>query len=375
MEKDAHHMRLTLKLAKQGLGRVSPNPVVGAILVKDGFIVGKGYHQKVGTPHAEINALREAGPEATGSTLYVNLEPCVHFGRTPPCVNTIIQSGVKRVVVGMIDPNPLVSGKGIQELRKSGLEITEGILAEEACKLNEFFIKYITKKIPFVTLKGAMSLDGKLATSTGESRWISGEKSRKLVHKLRNQYDAVLVGISTIIKDDPLLTTRNIKNGRDPIRVIVDSNLRIPLDSKIIKIVHKSKAPTIVATTKFAPPSKIKTLESLGVEVCKVDDRNRRVNLHALLNYLGERNIISLLIEGGPTLNEGALREGIVDKVMVFINPRIIGGEKAPTLVGGEGIKDLYQTHSLSSVTYKKIGEDLLVEGYLNKEELCSQAL
>lgn len=374
MPNDAYYMKLALEFAKKGLGRVSPNPAVGAILVKEGQIVGKGYHQKAGTPHAEINAIRDADIRAKESTLYVNLEPCTHYGKTPPCVNSIIRAGIKRVVIGMIDPNPLVAGKGVQILQDSGIEVIYGVMENESKKLNEFFCKFIQSKIPFVTLKGAISLDGKVATKTGESRWITSEKSRNLVHKLRNIYDAVIVGVGTVIKDDPLLTTRGIKNSRNPIRIIVDSRLSIPLNSKIVESAKNMNIPTIIYTTSLALSSKIKELSSYGLEVVITEEKDEKVNLSSLLKNLGEREISSLLLEGGPTLNDAFLQEDLIDKVLIFINPSFLGGKDTPSLIGGFGIAKLEQRYQLERVNYRKIGDDLLVEGYIKRRKLCSQA-
>jgi len=289
---DERWMKRALHLAEKGKGRTSPNPMVGAILVKGGKMVGEGYHAKAGEAHAEIVALQQAGEEAEGAILYLNLEPCTHYGKTPPCVPQVIEAGVKRVVIGMEDPNPLVKGKGIEILRKAGLDVEVGILEKECRRLNEAFCKYILKKEPFVVLKVAATLDGKMATRNGDSKWISGEASRRFVHKLRDQVDGVLVGIGTVLKDNPMLTAR-IRGGRDPYRIVLDSRLKIPEEAKVI---GTSPSKAIIASTELAPKDKIEKLEKRGVQILILDSKEGRVNLKSCLSKLGEMGMMNLLV-------------------------------------------------------------------------------
>ncbi len=360
---DERFMRMALRLAAKARGRTSPNPMVGAVVVKNGKVIGQGYHRKAGEPHAEALALKRAGSAAKGATLYVTLEPCSHTGkRTPPCTPLVIQSGVKRVVVAMIDPNPRVSGGGVKALRFAGIRVETGLLEDEAKKLNETFIKHITTGTPFVTLKIAQTLDGKIATASGESKWITGEEAREEGHKLRDANDAILVGINTVLKDDPSLTTR-IPNGRDPVRVIVDSRLRIPLNAKVLT--QRSEAKTIIATLANAPKSRIKKLQQLGAEVLIARSSRGRVDLKDLMKKLGDRGIMSLLVEGGAEVNASALKAGIVDKVVFFIAPMLMTGRDALPSIGGSSPEKLKHAMQLRDVTVKHVGRDLMVEGYL----------
>jgi len=364
VETDRNWMRRALDLAVRARGRTSPNPMVGAVIVTDGQVVGEGFHAYAGSDHAEVAALREAGPAAAEGTLYVSLEPCCHQGRTPPCVDQILGAGIRRVVAAGEDPNPSVSGRGFASLREAGVRVEVGLLGEEAARLNEAFFKYIRTGVPFVTLKVAASLDGKIATRTGESRWITGESARRRVHQLRNEVDAVLVGIGTVLRDDPLLTTRlGIADQRDPIRVIVDNLARLPLRAKVVN--RASTAPTILAVSQMAPRTKLEALEREGVQVIVVENSPRRVSLERLLEVLGKRGILSVMIEGGAEINASALREGIADKVLVFLAPILIGGKSTPTAVGGEGIESLAQALRLRDVRIERFDGDILVEGYL----------
>lgn len=357
-------MSRALKIAERGKGCVSPNPLVGAVIVKKARVVGKGYHAKAGLPHAEIIALRGAGGEAKGSTLYVNLEPCSHFGRTPPCVNEIIKAGIGKVVAAMKDPNPLNHGRGISRLRSAGIEVIVGVLKDRAEKLNESFSKFIIGREPFVVMKIAASLDGKIATRKGKSKWITGKEARQYVQKLRREADAVLVGINTVLKDDPRLTVRSSgQTGivrKQAFRVIVDSRARIPLKAKVLKVPVK----TVVAVTRYADKIKIRALENRGVTVLTVGSRKGRVDLVKLIKELGKLNVVNLLIEGGGEINASAFASRLVDKVIFFLAPRIIGGREAPTAVGGEGIGEIIRAVSLRDLTVRKVGEDLMVEGY-----------
>ncbi len=362
---DKYYMQIALNLAQRARGRTSPNPMVGALVVKNNKVIGQGYHAKAGTPHAEIHALNEAGKDAPGATLYVTLEPCCHQGRTEPCTKAILNSGVERVVVAMVDPNPLVKGKGIKCLKEGGLKVTVGVLEKEARCLNEAFIKYITTKMPFVILKTAMSLDGKIATRTGESKWITGPEARNYSHQLRNCYDAILVGVNTILRDNPALTTR-LPEGetKNPVRIVVDSQARTPLEAQVVT--NAKETPTLIAVTNAAPADKINQLEKMGVEILPVNTNNNgRVDLKALMLELGRREITSVLIEGGGEVHSSALKAGIVDKMGWFIAPLIIGGQGAPGPVGGEGVASLKEAISLGQITVKKCGQDIYVEGYL----------
>jgi diaminohydroxyphosphoribosylaminopyrimidine deaminase/5-amino-6-(5-phosphoribosylamino)uracil reductase len=357
-------MKRVLRLAEKGRGRTSPNPMVGAVLTKNGDVVGEGYHARAGEDHAEIIALRQAGEAAKGSTLYLNIEPCAHYGRTPPCAPAVIGAKVKRVVIGMEDPNPLVRGRGLISLKRAGLDVEMGILEKECQKLNEFYCKYILKKEPFVILKVAATLDGKIATRNGDSKWISGEASRRLVHRLRNQVDGVLVGIGTVLKDDPMLTAR-VRGGKNPYRIILDSRLRIPEEAKVIGI---SPSKTIIATTEAAPKDKIESLEKKNVQVLVLDSKEGRINLKSCLSRLGEMEIMSLLVEGGSQINGSFLDEGLIDKFLLFLSPKLMGDCQAIGIFGGKGVENLEKATVLKEFRTKRIGEDIFIEGYFDKK-------
>jgi diaminohydroxyphosphoribosylaminopyrimidine deaminase/5-amino-6-(5-phosphoribosylamino)uracil reductase len=361
---DEQWMKRALRLAKAGRGRTSPNPVVGAVLVKRGKVVGEGYHARIGEAHAEMIALRQAGENAREAILYLNLEPCTHYGRTPPCVPQVIKAGLRRAVIGMEDPNPLVNGKGIEALRKSGLDVKVGVLEKECRKINEAFCKYILKKEPFVVLKVAATLDGKIATRNGDSKWISGEASRRLVHKLRDQFDGVLVGIGTVLRDDPLLTTR-LEGGREPYRIILDSRLKIPEEAKVFE---HSPSEVILATTGSAPRDKIERLEKRGARVLIVDSREGRVNLRSCLSKLGEIGVMSLLVEGGSQVNGSFLDQGLIDKFLLFLSPKLMGDPQAVGIFGGRGVSNLKETVAVKEIKTRRIGEDIFVEGYFEWE-------
>ncbi|WAC07890.1 MAG: bifunctional diaminohydroxyphosphoribosylaminopyrimidine deaminase/5-amino-6-(5-phosphoribosylamino)uracil reductase RibD [Thermodesulfobacteriota bacterium] len=360
------YMWLAIQLALKAQGQTSPNPLVGALIVKNATIVGRGFHSQAGTPHAEINALREAGNKAQGAELYLNLEPCSHFGRTPPCVDAIIQKKIMKVFVGMVDPNPLVRGKGIRRLKEAGIKVAIGILEKECRKLNEVFIKYITTKRPFVILKAAASLDGRVAAESGDSQWITNEKSREYVHRLRGAVDAVLVGIGTVKKDDPLLTCR-LKNRKekDPIRIVVDSTLSISPKAKVLNL--NSQALTIIATTPKASIKKRALLEKKGARVLVIPSQDR-VDLRLLMETLGKEEITSVLIEGGSEINTSALQSGIVDKVLFFYAPKIIGGQKSPLMVAGKGIARVKDALVLHNITTQRFGDDVMIEGYIKQD-------
>ena len=363
MEPEERYMWSALDLARQGRGKTSPNPMVGAVLVKDGEVLGTGFHEKAGGLHAEIVALQEAGEKARGATLYTNLEPCSHQGRTPPCVDAIIQSGIKKVVVAMTDPNPLVSGAGIRKLREAGIKVRTGILEEKARRLNEVFLKYITTKTPFLVVKMAMTLDGKIASRSGKSRWITGQKARKFVHKLRSTSDGIIIGINTLLKDDPLLNVRlNDEKNRNPARIIVDSTGRLPLESRIVKTAAEIK--TILATTELAPVNKLKALESKDVEVIILPSKNGHVDLQEMMRVLGEKEISILMAEGGGTLNYSLLSENLIDKIYFFVAPLLIGGKDAPTSLEGEGVAELVDAWRVENIEMKQLDQDLLIIGY-----------
>ncbi len=366
-------MQKALDLAARGKGRTSPNPMVGAVIVRGNKVIAEGYHRKAGTPHAEVIALKKAGPGTKGATLYVNLEPCCHIEkRTPPCTKAIIKSGIKKVIVAMIDPNPKVSGKGLKELRRAGIITGTGILKEKAQKLNEIFIKYISKKEPFVILKIAQSLDGKIATAGGESKWITGPKARARVHKLRNEVDAVLVGIGTVKKDNPSLDCR-IRGGKNPYRIIVDSRLQISLNAKVLK---HNDGRTIIAAREKADKQKTASLVKKGCKVLIIKTEAgkagetlcgdpQRVDLKSLMKELGKLDITSVMIEGGSSISASALSSKIVDKVMFFTAPKIIGGVDAVPSVGGKSPALLMNAIKLKDIQATAFGEDILLEGYI----------
>ena len=343
-------MKKALKLAKLGVGKVNPNPLVGAVIVKNDKVIGQGFHKGYGGPHAEVVAIESLSESAEGATMYVTLEPCNHFGKTPPCTHRIIKEGIKRVFVSCLDPNPLVSGKGVEYLKNHGVDVQVGLLQAESNKINEVFMKYIVNKIPFVHLKLAMSLDGKIATTTGESKWISSEESRNEVHKLRNKYSGIMVGVNTVISDNPSLTAR-IENGKNPVRVICDSKLKTPLHSTVLD----GNVETIIACV----------VDGSLPNTTSVKTKGSRVNLKELVTELGNRGIDSILLEGGSELTFSALEEGIVDKVTVYIAPKIIGGKNSPTPVGGEGVSSIEKALNLCKVSSRVVGSDIVIEGYV----------
>ncbi|OIO33004.1 MAG: riboflavin biosynthesis protein RibD [Candidatus Omnitrophica bacterium CG1_02_40_15] len=367
MKRHEFFMRKVLELAEKGKGTTSPNPMVGALVVKNGKIIVSAYHRRPGGLHAEAIALKRAGQKAKGATLYVNLEPCAHLGRTPPCSKAIIKSGIKEVYCSMIDPNPLNNGKGKKELEKNGVNVRVGILAEEAAKLNEVFIKYVTKKMPFVTIKVAESLDGKIATRTMDSKWISSEASRDYSHSLRSEMDAVLVGVNTIMRDNPILTSRRNKS---PIKIVLDSNLRVSENANIFS--KKSPALNIVAILKksLKAPHILKKVERFnkrGILIVACPGKNNRIDLEWLLKELAELEISRLLVEGGGDTIAGFLEQGFVDRVLFFIAPKIIGGRNAVTSVEGRGVGKVSYAIKLKNVKVEMIGgEDILISGKPN---------
>ncbi|MBI3087453.1 MAG: bifunctional diaminohydroxyphosphoribosylaminopyrimidine deaminase/5-amino-6-(5-phosphoribosylamino)uracil reductase RibD [Candidatus Omnitrophica bacterium] len=354
-------MRLALWLARQANGDTSPNPMVGAVIVKADRVVGQGAHRRAGLPHAEVEALQQAGEHARGATLFVNLEPCAHTGRTPPCCEAIIGAGLKRVVIAMEDPNPLTNGRGIERLRRAGVEVVTGLLEEEAQHLNAPFTKYITQRMPWTVVKVAQSLDGKIATSTGRSRWISSVSTRRMAHRLRREADAVIVGVNTVLRDNPRLTARDAvrppRPGR-PIRVIVDSRLRTPLSSRCLSRV--SSTPTVIATTERSA-RKRRPYVTRGVEVLVFPARRGRVPMRRLLRELAKRHeAMSVLIEGGGEVIAGALEERLADRLVWCIAPILIGGRTSPSSVGGEGIAQLSRAIRADEISLRRLGPDVV---------------
>ncbi len=361
------YMERALALAEKGIGYTNPNPLVGAVIVKDGKIIGEGYHELFGGPHAEINAFRNASGDVGGADLYVTLEPCSHYGKTPPCAEAIVKKGIKKVIIALKDPNPRVCGRGIKLLRENGIEVITGVLEEESRRLNEIFIKYIITKLPFCLLKTAMTLDGKTAAATGDSKWITNEESRQYVHELRHRYAAIMTGVGTVLQDDPYLNTRlKYTTGRDPVRVIVDSSARIPVTAKVLNL--NSAAGTVIAVTNRAGENKLSELKKLGAEIIITPEADNRVDLGYLMKALGERGIDSVLLEGGSELNFSALEAGIIDKVNVFLAPKLIGGREAKTPIGGRGRQFMKNAAVLENMKTRTFGEDIMIEGYMRKE-------
>jgi diaminohydroxyphosphoribosylaminopyrimidine deaminase/5-amino-6-(5-phosphoribosylamino)uracil reductase len=359
-------MQQAMDLAIRAQGRTNPNPMVGAVIVKDGQVIGTGYHKQAGTPHAEVHALNAAGAQALGATLYVTLEPCSHFGKTPPCADALIRAGIKRVVVATSDPNPQVAGKGIGKLRQAGIEVDLGVLQHEAACLNEVFFKYIQTGLPFVALKTAMTLDGKIASRSGDSQWITGDDSRHYVHQLRNIYEAILVGIGTLLKDDPRLNTRlEIENTRDPVRIIIDTNLDLPPASNIARTSHEQR--TLVFCSTNINKERKGRLEDLGIEIIRLDIDSDLIPLETVIKILGKMGICSLLVEGGGEINAYLLQHQLIDKVYWFLAPKIIGGRQAPSPIGGQGIELMKDALELKTMEIKRFARDFLITGYFKE--------
>ncbi len=361
---DKRFMQMALGLAESGRGRVEPNPMVGAVVVKDGRVVGQGYHESFGGPHAEVHALDEAGSSSRGATLYVSLEPCAHQGKTPPCADRLIEAGLNRVVLAVMDPNPETAGRGAERLRQAGIKVVTGVAEDEARRLNAPFFKLMTVGIPYVIAKWAMSLDGKTATRTGDSRWVSSLESREYVHKIRSQVDAVMVGIGTVLRDDPLLTCRHPEGGRNPKRLVVDGQARLPLDSQLVRTI--SKAEVLVATTEHAPAERLDRLRKAGCRPITVKGKDNRVDLGELMKVLGREQLTNIFVDGGSTLTASLLEDRLVDRVMVFISPRIIGGTEAPQPVSGIGVDKVVDALALKDVCVRRCAEDILVEGLVS---------
>lgn len=374
MLNDEYYMRLALQLAEKMVGQTGINPVVGCVIVKDGRIVGIGSHLQRGSHHAEVHALQMAGKDAEGGTVYVTLEPCSHYGRTPPCADRLVAEKVSRVVVACTDPNPSVAGRGIDMLRKNGIRVDVGVLEREARELNEMFNKFIVTRLPFVTLKSATTLDGKMATKTGDSKWISGPSSRSYVHMLRHKHQAIMVGVDTVIADDPLLTARLETSAIQPIRLVVDSKLRIPLDAQVVK---NQETKTIVLTTNQASIEQMMRLNALGVEVIKCGD-GPRVDLRRAMTVLTEREIGSILLEGGSKLNGAMLEAGLVDKIVLFLAPKIVGGNDAPGAFALSGFERMAEAIELDKISIERFGDDCCITGYprlQGRQDVCSPEL
>ena len=403
-EKDIEFMRRAIELAMKGGGYVHPNPLVGCVVVKDDEVIAEGYHEKYGEFHAERNALTHCQSETKGASLYVTLEPCCHYGKTPPCTEIIIEKGIKKVFVGILDPNPLVAGKGVKILQDAGIEVEVGLCDDEIRELNKVFLKYITTKRPYVIMKTAMTLDGKIAAFTGDSRWVTNDESRKMVHQLRSEMAAVIVGIGTVLADDPMLNVRLEGEHHQPIRIVVDSNLRIPSESKIIRTAKDYRTIVVTAQTVISSDrresrpersesfcqrqknllqtdeispfrsasvemtKKMRTLESFGNELLECQSNNGHVDINDLMVKLGAMGIDSLLLEGGGTLNAAFLEAGCVDEVWAFIAPKIIGGEGAKTPVSGKGIAKMSDAIQLQNIDIQNINGDILIKG-----KICSR--
>ncbi|MBP2240361.1 diaminohydroxyphosphoribosylaminopyrimidine deaminase/5-amino-6-(5-phosphoribosylamino)uracil reductase [Cytobacillus eiseniae] len=358
------YMNVAISLARATLGQTSPNPSVGAVLVKDGRLVGTGVHMKAGTPHAEVHAIRAAGNAAKGADMYVTLEPCSHHGKTPPCADLIIEAGIKKVFVATLDPNPLVAGKGIDKLTSAGIEVEVGLCKEEALQLNEKFFHFIQKNTPFVTIKAGISLDGKIAAKSGDSKWITSPESRQDVHQLRHEHDGILVGINTILQDNPLLTTRRPRGGKNPIRIVLDTELKIPVSANVVQ---DCPTQTIIFTGSQFNFNKKRELESLGVTIISQD--SAEISLKGVLHTLGEREIISVLVEGGSEIHASFIEEEAFQQIITYVAPKIIGGREAIPFIGGAGPELVKLGKQLRFTAVEKIGPDIKITAKPLKEE------
>ena len=355
-----YFMSLAIRQAKRAEGKTSPNPLVGAVVVKNNKVIAKGYHKKAGLPHAEVSALSLAGKHAAGATLYLTLEPCSHFGRTPPCTDMIIKSGIKNVVVGMIDPNPVNNGKAIAILRRHGIDVEVGFLEEKLKKLNESFIKYMTEKIPYITVKVGQSLDGKIATFRGASQWVTSDKAREYAHRIRDKFDAIMTGVNTMLRDNPRL--KPVSSSKQLTKIIVDSNLSIPIKAEVF-----NNPPVIIAIIKQAAGQETGNREAFSqkAKILEAKEKQGQVNLRDMMKKLARLNITNILVEGGGTLIGSLFDEGLVDKVLFFISPKIIGGKDAISSVMGRGVTHVDKAFKLKNIHIKRIGEDFLIEGYI----------
>lgn len=366
MSMDERFMRRALELAERARGLTSPNPMVGAVVVGEGSIVGEGFHTAAGLPHAEVEALAAAGARARGATLYATLEPCVHWGRTPPCAPAVVAAGVRRVVAALQDPNPQVAGRGLETLRQAGVEVTVGVLQDEAADQNRVWITAITRGRPHVTLKGAMTLDGRIADVHGESRWITGEAARQVAHRLRSEADAIVVGVGTVLRDDPRLTVREDRPWpREPFRVVLDTNARTPVRALLISAGTPGRA--LIAVSEVAPAERVRSLEETGATLLRVRRRGGRVEPGAVLAALWAREVRGVLVEGGGEVHAAFLDAGLVDRVALFVAPRLLGGREAPTLVSGAG-RALKDAVRLGPLAVRHVGDDLLIESDVVRE-------
>jgi diaminohydroxyphosphoribosylaminopyrimidine deaminase/5-amino-6-(5-phosphoribosylamino)uracil reductase len=361
-ETDQMFMKEALRQAKKGLGRTSPNPAVGAVVVKGERTLAKGYHRRAGMPHAEVEALNKLGGKAAGGTLYVTLEPCNHYGKTPPCTGAILRSGLNRVVVGMKDPNPGVAGGGCDFLRENGIQVKSGVLEAECRELNEAFIKFVTAKRPFVILKSALTMDGWTATSKGDSKWVTNERSRHLVHRLRDRVDAVMVGVGTVIADNPSLTSRLARGrGKDPLRIIADTHLRTPLNANVMNL---KSGTTLLAVGPQVKGRETDSFKKKGVSLLNCPTKAGKIDLDALMGILGKLELVSLLVEGGASITGSMLRERLVDKFYIFIAPKILGGEDGVPMAAGPGSKRMEECLRLKNIQMRRFGDDILLVGY-----------
>ncbi|ONI47204.1 riboflavin biosynthesis protein RibD [Candidatus Epulonipiscium fishelsonii] len=355
---EEEYMQIALELALKGIGKVNPNPLVGAVIVRNDEIIGSGYHERYGELHAERNALKNCKVSPSGGTMYVTLEPCCHYGKTPPCIDAIIESGIKKVVIGILDPNEKMAGRSVKILQEAGIEVVVGILEKECGDINEIFFHYIKNKTPYVLMKYAMTLDGKITTISGESKWITNKKSRENVHKTRNRYMAIMVGVGTVLEDNPELTCR-LNNGRNPIRIICDSKLRTPIHSKVVSTAKSTK--TIIATT-VTNEETYKQYLVKGVEIIVTKNKDGRVDLNELMQILGEKGIDSILLEGGGSLNFSALDSEMVNKIHCYISLKIFGGENAKSPIMGDGFNKVNNKIQLKTNTFLTFDEDILIE-------------
>ena len=385
-QQDIEYMQRAIALAKKGVGFVNPNPMVGCVVVKDNEIITEGYHEYYGGFHAERNALTNTTADCKDATLYVTLEPCCHYGKTPPCTEIIIEKGIKKVVVGFLDPNPLVAGKGIKILEDEGIEVVTGVEVDKIKELNKVFLKYINTKRPYVLLKTAMTLDGKIASYTGDSKWITNEKSRKLVHKLRSEMMGIVAGIGTVKADNPMLNCRlevqqptansQQPNVHQPIRIIVDTKASISLESNIVKTANEYRTILAVGQQSIvnAQQSKVEMLKSLNVEILYCEEKDGHVDINDLMIKLGQKGIDSILLEGGTTLNAAFLEAGCVDEVYAFIAPKIIGGEHSKSPVGGQGIELMKDAIMLKDIKIETFDNDILIKGKIKSTDNCQQS-
>lgn len=362
-KEDENFMRMALNLAKKGIGRTKSNPLVGAVIVKDGKVIGKGYHRQFGMAHAEVEAFNSIkNKDARGATMYVTLEPCCHYGKTPPCSERVIKEGISRLVIADLDPNPLVAGKGAEQIKKAGIEVEIGLLGARHKRLNEKYIYYIKNKMPFVLMKSATTLDGKIATYRGNSKWITSEKSRSFTRKLRGEFQGIMVGINTVIADNPMLTTR-IKGAEDPIKIVVDSKLKIPIDSYMVQNAYKE--PLIILASQNNDKAKRAQLEELGATILELPMRGEKLDLTFGMKKLAEQGISSILLEGGGNLNFEMLKNGLVNKCMFVFAPKIFGGDNAKTSVEGIGFAEIGDAVKLTDIQTKTIGSDVVLTAYV----------